>query len=304
MKYILAPADGERLTLGPPAAGELLIKAQPPEGFAGYVAGTLALRPGALIPRCRCLQTDTVWFVYKGQGRVTVGAETATVVPGMLVHVPRATWHMFRNTGTGLLQLILWAHPAGLDAFYRELAALGPSASLDAMAAAGQRYGIEFDAQSSAGEPPQASGRHRRPRRRRSPRQGERSAAASAPAAPITSFAPALPAPAVTPAPVVAPARAPRVTAGDRPRRRHRRRARGPGRPQPSATSQAPTPQAATPQAVPSPGAEPVSTAGPVKEVYMNGRWVRVSGEGPVIAPGRERRPPRREHRRRPPRSA
>jgi hypothetical protein len=28
---------------------------------------------------------------------------------------------------------------------------------------------------------------------------------------------------------------------------------------------------------------------GRVKEVYMDGRWVQVTGEGPVIAPGRER---------------
>lgn len=292
------------MTLGPPAAGEFLIKALPAEGLLGYVAGMLALRPGAFIPRCRCLQTDEVWFVYKGQGRVTVGTQTATIVPGMVVHVPRATWHAFRNTGTGLLQLFFWAHPAGIEAFYREIAALGSEAASAAVAAAGQRYGIEFDAQPQANEPPQASDRHRRRRRRREPRRGVRPGAAAASSAVLV-------APAVTPhvevraaAPSAVAAEsalpAPRAAA-DRSRHRHRRRGpRRAVRPAAPMAPRAPALEASAPAAA----AQPLPGGGAVKEVYMNGRWVRVSGEGPVIAPGRERRSPRGEHRRRPPRLA
>ena len=34
---------------------------------------------------------------------------------------------------------------------------------------------------------------------------------------------------------------------------------------------------------------------GRVKEVYIDGRWVQVTGEGPVIAPGRARPGPGRK---------
>lgn len=87
-------------------------------------------------------------------------------------------------------------------------------------------------------------------------------------------------------------------------RRRRGRRGRGRGH-RPASPVAAPaarrSPAAPKPSATPAPSR---SRSRPhrrrhVKEVYMGGRWVQVSGEGPVIAPGQERpgpagqRPPR-----------
>jgi mannose-6-phosphate isomerase-like protein (cupin superfamily) len=90
--------------------------------------------------------------------------------------------------------------------------------------------------------------------------------------------------------------------AGPPPGRHRRRRHRGRrgGRPSPPAAAVTTAqPQAAPPAASrrpqPSkagprrPPGRPRHRRGRIKEVYMEGRWVQVSGEGPVIAPGRDR---------------
>lgn len=86
----------------------------------------------------------------------------------------------------------------------------------------------------------------------------------------------------------------PRMVRGRRRRRRGRRRGRG-SLPPPAPQGQAVPPSAPVPSKATPPAAQrPRHHGAPVKEVYMGGRWIRVVGEGPVIAPGAERRPQRR----------
>lgn len=274
------PPAGEVLRLGPPASGEVIIVVDPGRAGASFAAGTETLLPRAELPVHRHLDRDEMLFIHKGQGRAVLNERAMVVLPGMTLSVPRGTWFSLRNTGTGALQFV-WASSPGLEAFFRDLSRLGasPSASLDrtrdavlsevertaeALQELAQRHRIEWRPAAERPRPaaaPAPGGHHRRGHRGgRRHRGGAKRGAA-----------PGTPAPTAVGAPPEAGQRPPLRSAqreegqpprpevrGQRPRRdRHRRR---------------------------------------VKEVYMEGRWVQVEGEGPVIAPGRgspERRGPK-----------
>ncbi len=256
--------------------------------------GTYAIPPGGAFPMHRHREREVVWFVHKGQGRATVEGRSATILPGMTVTVPRQRWCSLRNTGTGLLQLAWTASPTGLETFFRELAQPGAPVSPPVLQDVGQRHGIEFRLEEepqpsgAPAQPPQQRSRHRR-RRRGGSGQGSGLPRPQASAPSI-----AQPSQAVAP-----PAPAPRQAGERRPRRRgHRGRGQQPQRPMSAAPSAASASPGAPkqPASRPSAGAKPDRSAagrsrrpprhhhGRVKEVYMGGRWVRVSGEGPVVA--------------------
>ena len=287
--------------MGPPSGGELVLKVDPHHAGGSLVVGTQTLLPGAQIPVHRHLHHDSVWFIHKGQGRVTLNNRTATVVPGVMVYVPRQTWCGLRNTGTGNLQLAWTATPLGIEVFFRELSRLsGGAADMTALQALGQRYGVEFQAPgaASAGEAPSPS--HRRRRHRGGRGRGRRHETptpnapnplsspavghADAPSAPASVSAPSVPAPSL---------HAERPLPSERPSgpSRHRRRRRRAG-PQTPPVTPPTTPHGVPPSAKDRPPRrDRHRRSGRVKEVYMGGRWVPVVGEGPVIAPGRDRSP-------------
>jgi mannose-6-phosphate isomerase-like protein (cupin superfamily) len=308
MKHILGPGEGGILTLGPPSAGELVIKAGAGGSFALAVQ---TLLPGAELPVCRHLRHEHLFFIHKGQGRATVDGESMTVVPGMVIHAPPASWHGLRNTGTGALQFAWISVPAGLEEYFREIARAGAS---DAVARhqIGARHDVEFrpaDASASPGAPARPGRRRRRGGRGRSRRGGaprmpeavRQRAPGSAAAEPANQ--PAAAAGAAQPAGGLP---APRHEgkgdpssarqAGAR-RRRRRRGGRGPKAASPQAATGAAERSAGAPVAGPArSGGGPASAKrrerggrrrfGRVKEVYMGGRWVRVVGDGPVISTG------------------
>lgn len=227
----------------------------PRKAGSAFAVGTQTLLPGAEVPSHRHLYQDEVLFIHKGQGRATVEGRGLTVVPGVMVYVPRQVWHSLRNNGTGVLHFTWTVAPPGIEEFFRELSKLGASPGADALQALGQRYGVEFGkgeasavapaaAGIAASSPKTGHGRRRRHRRGRGVRAGQ------------PAPAPAAPPPASSSAPSVRPA---------------------------------PSAQAAKPQRSRDQGQPRRGRGRRVKEVYMGGRWVPVSGEGPVIAPGRER---------------
>ncbi len=248
MTRILQPGDGEALKLGPPSSGQVIIKVDPKRSGSALVMGTQTLSPGAVIPAHRHLYQDEVWFIHKGQGRVTLEGQAATILPGMSVYIPRQTWHGLRNTGTGLLQWAWIGAPPGVEEFLRELSRAG-APSPEALQELGRRHGIEV---AKAGELPSptapAAPVPRRGRRRRRGRGTSHRPQVQATAGPPPSAPPATSSrPAPSPAPRLQPPAAPPPRAAQRPRRSHRRRGR-------------------------------------VREVYMEGRWIQVTGEGPVIS--------------------
>lgn len=271
------------MKLKPSSLGEVIIKADPRRAGAGLVMGIMAIPPRGAIPLHRLLSQDEVVFVYKGQGRATIDGRSQTVVPGTVLSIPRQLWYGLQNTGTGLLQIAWMVAPPGIEEFFRELSRLGEGAGAQALAEVARRHQIELapEGAPAVAAPPEGQGRHRRRRGgrgRHSPRAAQTTPAAQA----------ASPSPAVRPS---APARAvpasktPDSGAGPRRRRRRHRGGRGRG----AASLQ---PLASPPTAAASSGrrqAQGRHRRGRVKEVYMGGRWVQVSGEGPVIHPGAER---------------
>ena len=293
MKHILQPGDGEVLKLGPPAAGEVIIKVDPRQSGAPLTMGTETLLARAEIPVHRHLHQDEVVFVHKGQGRATLEGESMTVVPGTVIYAPRAAWHGLRNTGTGVLQITWMASPAGIEEFFRDLSKLGSSADASAILEIGRRHGVEF--RSEGGAPTQELG-HRRRRHRGGRGRGRGGGPTTQRPQPPQSTS-------THPAPVSQPQ--PATAAGPRPpgrgpRRRHRRREAGStqvGSQSTVVTSQTSTGAVSKPTA-PTPSSAAARSRGRsdrrrrfgrVKEVYMGGRWVRVVGEGPVISTGEAR---------------
>ena len=286
-KHILQSDEGEVLKLGPPSPGHLIIKVDPQKSSSPFAMGTQTLLPGGGIPLHRHLQQAEVLFIHKGQGRATLDGQSIPVVPGTVVFVPQQAWHSLRNTGTGLLQMTWTVAPPGIEQFFRELSRLGGGADAAAIQALAARHGIEFRPETEvSGEAPVLGHRHRRRRRGLRGRAHGTAQLQPSPSQPIQQVA----APAAVQS-QPSPAAQQQSSGGQRRhRRRHRRARRGLAPPPASqgATPQQPRPQQTPPAVRPKQGAHR-QRRGHVKEVYMGGRWVQVEGEGPVIAPGRER---------------
>jgi len=256
--------------------------------------GTHTLPRGGAVQPHRHLARDAVLFVHKGQGRVTVAGRPATVVPGMAVWVPRQTWCEVQNTGTGALQFLWISTPPGVEQYLRELSRLGRSADAATALSVALRHGVELLPRQAAAKGQAPGGGGRRPRHRRGRHAQGQTRAGQRP----LDSGPGLGREALA-----------RDVASDESRGRPERAKRVEGRRQwsPSGKSGAPPPATADsappaapgprptegPPSTPSPAApRPPRTAGRrahrrrVKEVYMGGRWVQVTGEGPVIDSG------------------
>ena len=290
------PSSGrETLRLGPPATGTIVVSVDAQRASSPFTAAVQTLFPGGELPVHRCRNWDEVWVVLKGQGRVTLGEGVSTmVVHGAVLSVPRQTWFGLRNTGNGPLQAVVVSAPAGADGFFRELAQLGQTPDPEAVQQIAGRYGVELrPAALTQAAQPERGGRYRR-------RRGGRGRGTSQSASAQTQTAPQPPLPPARAASVVQPVEGtgaavqrPASQDGGRHRRRRRGgRGRGEGQ-KPGVTS----PSALPPQGQkPQPSKPQPSGSGRskkqdgyrrsrhVKEVYMGGKWVQVSGEGPVIA--------------------
>ena len=296
VKSILQWAEGEILSLGPPLPGTVALVARSEVPGGTFVFGTRVIARGQALATHRFLACDVVYVIQKGQGRATVEGQSLTVVSGMTISVPRQHWHALQNTGTGELHVVWLAVPAGIEGLFREMARQRSSPM--ALQELGARYGVEF---LTAQEPPALAPPRGGSRRRRRGGRGRGRADTAAAAAPVPASMESAPvvAPSPTPptgAPVVAPTAAATSPVGRRRHRRHRRPHRssqGSAPAAPTRPSGAPTPAPAAREASRAPTApSPKSRGSPgrrrskVKEVYMGGRWIRVTGEGPVIAPG------------------
>jgi quercetin dioxygenase-like cupin family protein len=305
VRHILHPGEGEVLKLGPPAAGEVVIQVDRQRTSSPFVLGTETLLPGAEIPVHRHLHQDEVLFVHKGQGRATLEGQVRTVVPGTTVYVPRQAWHGLRNTGTGVLQMTWTAAPPGIEEFFREFSKLAGPVDPATIQDVARRHGIEFRPASQPGGSGVSTLGHRRRRRHRGGRGRKRQLVQREPLPHGQRPQQALPREAPPPLPPSPASAASSASTGQGRRRRHHRRSRsGRGAGQlPRQVGSGPGSRApigiATPIPQPSAAHPPKRSQGParpprrgrhqrsghVKEVYMGGRWVRVVGEGPVIAP-------------------
>ncbi len=282
-------STGETLRVG----GSLLtVTVDPAVTGSPFAAGTQALPPKSSLTARRFLQSDTLYVAYHGQGRAVITDRRITLVPGVQVHVPKGTWHELHNTGTGELKLLWVSDPPGMERFYRAAAALGEAPSSEALEPLARQYGVEVRSGAVvSGGPALSPGGGRRHRRRR----GRRSRGASQPSAGAGAPSPAVRSAVQTPA---VPAAQPPAGLPSQPVRRRRRHRRG-GRGRSAQTAAGPAATAPTVSPTTKPSSPPDTKPsagrdrrpsrnrprrGRVREVYMGGRWVQVSGEGPVIS--------------------
>lgn len=67
---------------------------------------------GASVGRHHHLETEEVYYILHGAGRMTVGEETREVVAGDAVFIPRGHLHTLENTGPEPMTILLVCGPA------------------------------------------------------------------------------------------------------------------------------------------------------------------------------------------------
>ncbi|MDQ1557731.1 MAG: hypothetical protein QOD32_791 [Pyrinomonadaceae bacterium] len=70
------------------------------------------LPAGAAVGRHHHLETEEVYYLLEGRGRMTVAGETREVASGDAIFIPRGTTHTLENTGDAPLRLLLVCGPA------------------------------------------------------------------------------------------------------------------------------------------------------------------------------------------------
>lgn len=70
------------------------------------------LPAGVSVSRHHHLETEEVYYILAGAGRMTVGDETREVTAGDAIFIPRGLTHTLENTGQEELTLLLVCGPA------------------------------------------------------------------------------------------------------------------------------------------------------------------------------------------------
>ncbi len=80
-------------------------------GNANQSLAEATLPAGRRSRRHRHLESEELYHILAGEGRLTVGAETAAVAAGDTVLIPPRTDHWIANTGDGPLRFLCCASP-------------------------------------------------------------------------------------------------------------------------------------------------------------------------------------------------
>jgi mannose-6-phosphate isomerase-like protein (cupin superfamily) len=70
------------------------------------------LPAGAAVGRHHHLETEEIYYILEGRGRMTVAGETREVSAGDAVYIPRGATHTLENTGDKPVRLLLVCGPA------------------------------------------------------------------------------------------------------------------------------------------------------------------------------------------------
>jgi mannose-6-phosphate isomerase-like protein (cupin superfamily) len=140
--YALGPDGGERLVFG---EATILIRASA-ETTGGAFTVFEEVPPMVDTSLHVHENEDELFYVLEGEHVFQVGEEEHTVGPGGLVFAPRGIPHAQRRVVAREGRLLVLTCPAGLEGFFRELAAAHESGTLgpDAYAGASRRHGITW----------------------------------------------------------------------------------------------------------------------------------------------------------------
>ena len=70
------------------------------------------LPAGASVGRHHHLETEEIYYILQGRGRMTVGTESSEVAAGDAIFIPRGQTHTLENTGQTPMTLLLVCGPA------------------------------------------------------------------------------------------------------------------------------------------------------------------------------------------------
>ena len=117
--YVLGFREGEHLIL---RGGDIFINVDPSKGSNGLATGTQQIPVGIGIPIHRHLDKDEAFYVIEGSGNLILDDVRLPIGKGASIFIPKNSWHGFENASHELL--LLWTvAPAGLECFFREIAA-------------------------------------------------------------------------------------------------------------------------------------------------------------------------------------
>ena len=117
--YVLGFREGEHLIL---RGGDIFINVDPSKGSNGLATGTQQIPVGIGIPIHRHLDKDEAFYVIEGSGNLILDDVRLPIGKGASIFIPKNSWHGFENASHELLLLWIVA-PAGLECFFREIAA-------------------------------------------------------------------------------------------------------------------------------------------------------------------------------------
>jgi quercetin dioxygenase-like cupin family protein len=140
--FALERGAGERLVFG----GVTMLVRATAESTGGAFSMFEELPPMADTPLHVHANEDELFYVLEGEHLFRVGNDEYRVGPGGLVFAPRGIPHSQRRAIPGQGRELVLTAPAGLEGFFRELAAAEDAGTLgpDAYAAASARYGITW----------------------------------------------------------------------------------------------------------------------------------------------------------------
>ena len=64
---------------------------------------------------------EEMYYLFQGELQITLGAHRELIQAGTLVYIPKAISHSYYNPSHNRAQLLIWAIPAGIEAFVMEL---------------------------------------------------------------------------------------------------------------------------------------------------------------------------------------
>ncbi|MGB7924697.1 MAG: cupin domain-containing protein [Pyrinomonadaceae bacterium] len=70
------------------------------------------LPPGAAVGRHHHIETEEIYYILQGTGRMTVGDERREVAAGDAIFIPRRHTHTLENTGSDPMTILLVCGPA------------------------------------------------------------------------------------------------------------------------------------------------------------------------------------------------
>jgi mannose-6-phosphate isomerase-like protein (cupin superfamily) len=140
--YSLDADGGELLTFGDV---KILVRATA-ESTGGAFTLVEEVPPLVDTPLHVHANDDELFYILEGEHVVQVGDREFRVGPGGMVFAPRGIPHSQRRVEPGVGRLLALTTPAGLDGFFRELAAADHAGTLgpDAYASASEKHGITW----------------------------------------------------------------------------------------------------------------------------------------------------------------